>query len=138
MDDVARVRIADILFLDVGRRYANLYDCSLGDVINKWRGSMGLEEVHFSEGPLLAETLKVPFTYCWSPSLVSKPKDWGPHIGKCFAKEAIQGLSTKANYMTQMSVASFSVRHRSTNPSQIWMRSCEMVTYQSISALAVS
>ncbi|KAF4964451.1 hypothetical protein FSARC_7637 [Fusarium sarcochroum] len=55
----------------------------LGDIINKWRGSMGLEGVDFSEGPLMAETLKVPFTYCWSPSLVPKPKDWGPHIDVC-------------------------------------------------------
>lgn len=59
---------------------------SLGDVVNTWRGNLGLEEVDFSEGPLLAETLRVPFTYCWSPSLVPKPKDWGQHIGKCAIK----------------------------------------------------
>lgn len=23
---------------------------------------------------------RIPFTYCWSPSLVPKPKDWGKHI----------------------------------------------------------
>lgn len=34
------------------------------------------------DGPLIAETLKIPFTYCWSPALVPKPKDWGPHIGE--------------------------------------------------------
>lgn len=54
----------------------------LGDVINDWRGELGLEELPFTEGPLLAETLQVPFTYCWSPSLVPKPKDWGQHIGE--------------------------------------------------------
>lgn len=35
-----------------------------------------------SEGALLTETLKVPFTYCWSPALVGKPPDWPSHIGK--------------------------------------------------------
>lgn len=27
-----------------------------------------------------AITCRIPFTYCWSPSLVPKPKDWGSHI----------------------------------------------------------
>lgn len=43
---------------------------------------MDLEPVPMSEGPNLAETLKVPFTYCWSPALVPKPADWPSHIGK--------------------------------------------------------
>lgn len=34
------------------------------------------------DGPLLAEALKIPFTYCWSPALVPKPEDWGSHIGQ--------------------------------------------------------
>lgn len=34
------------------------------------------------DGPMLAEALKVPFTYCWSPALIPKPKDWGSHIGE--------------------------------------------------------
>ncbi|KAJ7489441.1 putative sterol glucosyltransferase [Mycena latifolia] len=55
----------------------------LGDIINKWRGSIDLEPVPVSEGPSLAETLKVPFTYCWSPALVPKPTDWAPHIDIC-------------------------------------------------------
>ena len=33
-----------------------------------------------TEAPFLAETLRVPHTYCWSPGLVPKPKDWGSHI----------------------------------------------------------
>lgn len=53
----------------------------LGDLINEWRYSIDLEPVAFSEGPRLAETLKIPFTYCWSPALVAKPIDWGSHIG---------------------------------------------------------
>lgn len=54
----------------------------LGDVINDWRKSIDLEVVPLSEGPLLAETLEIPFTYCWSPALVPKPEDWAPHIGE--------------------------------------------------------
>lgn len=33
-------------------------------------------------GAGLADYLHVPFTYCWSPSLVPKPKDWPSNIGK--------------------------------------------------------
>ncbi|KAH7123152.1 hypothetical protein EDB81DRAFT_913302 [Dactylonectria macrodidyma] len=55
----------------------------LGDIINLFRESIDLEPVAFSEGPRLAETLKIPFTYCWSPALVPKPADWGSHIDVC-------------------------------------------------------
>jgi UDP:flavonoid glycosyltransferase YjiC (YdhE family) len=55
----------------------------LGDVVNAWRDSIDLAPVPFSEGPGLATTLKVPFTYCWSPSLVPKPDDWSENIDVC-------------------------------------------------------
>ncbi|WYZ35207.1 hypothetical protein EsH8_I_001483 [Colletotrichum jinshuiense] len=55
----------------------------LGDVINEWRRTIDLEEVPFSEGPVLAETQKIPFTYCWSPALVPKPIDWPAYIDVC-------------------------------------------------------
>ncbi|KFA71896.1 hypothetical protein S40288_09517 [Stachybotrys chartarum IBT 40288] len=55
----------------------------LGDVINKWRRSLDLEDVAAFDGPLLAERLRVPFTYCWSPTLIPKPADWGRHIDVC-------------------------------------------------------
>ncbi|KAL4934238.1 uncharacterized protein BDV17DRAFT_248733 [Aspergillus undulatus] len=55
----------------------------LGDVINDWRASLDMEPIPATEGPNLAETLKVPFTYCWSPSMMPKPQDWGPHIDVC-------------------------------------------------------
>jgi hypothetical protein len=55
----------------------------LGDVINKWRKqSLDLEPVPATEGAGIIETLKVPFTYCWSPALVPKPRDWSSHIGQ--------------------------------------------------------
>ncbi|KAJ5593138.1 hypothetical protein N7537_010042 [Penicillium hordei] len=39
------------------------YAMELGDVINEWGSSLSLEPVPGTEGPCLAETLKVPFTY---------------------------------------------------------------------------
>ncbi|KAI9741719.1 MAG: hypothetical protein M1834_000104 [Cirrosporium novae-zelandiae] len=55
----------------------------LGDVINKWRKTMDLEPIPASEGPSLAESLKIPFTYCWSPALIPKPLDWPSHVDVC-------------------------------------------------------
>ncbi|CAI7644449.1 unnamed protein product [Penicillium bialowiezense] len=55
----------------------------LGDLINEWRYSLDLEPIPVTEGPNLAETLKVPFTYCWSPSLMPKPSDWPSYIDVC-------------------------------------------------------
>ncbi|KAI6758011.1 hypothetical protein HG531_003836 [Fusarium graminearum] len=56
---------------------------SLRDLINKWRRSIDLEEVATFDAPMLTQTLKIPFTYCWSPALVPKPADWASHIDVC-------------------------------------------------------
>ncbi|GKZ96441.1 hypothetical protein AnigIFM59636_010691 [Aspergillus niger] len=54
----------------------------LGDVINQWRKQdLDLEPISMSEGPFLLRTLKVPYTYCWSPALVPKPSDWPANFG---------------------------------------------------------
>ncbi|KAH6628959.1 UDP-glucose,sterol transferase [Boeremia exigua] len=55
----------------------------LGDIINKFRRSLDLEAVPTTEGPVLAEALHIPFTYCWSPALIPKPADWPSHIDVC-------------------------------------------------------
>ncbi|KAF3402070.1 Sterol 3-beta-glucosyltransferase UGT80B1 [Penicillium rolfsii] len=55
----------------------------VGDVINRWRKELDLDEVAMFEGPHLAEILKVPFTYCWSPALLPKPSDWPSYIDVC-------------------------------------------------------
>jgi UDP:flavonoid glycosyltransferase YjiC (YdhE family) len=55
----------------------------LGDIINTFRSSLDLEAVPNSVGPVLSESLKVPFTYCWSPALVPKPADWPSYIDVC-------------------------------------------------------
>ncbi|KAJ5923344.1 hypothetical protein N7454_008589 [Penicillium verhagenii] len=55
----------------------------LADVINKWRASIDLGPIPTTEGPGLHEGLKIPFTYCWSPALVPKPRDWPAYVDVC-------------------------------------------------------
>ncbi|KAF2486063.1 putative glucosyl/glucuronosyl transferase [Neohortaea acidophila] len=53
----------------------------LGDTINRFRAKcLDLDPVSLIWAPGMLERLKVPHTYCWSPALIPKPKDWGPHI----------------------------------------------------------
>ncbi|CAO2649706.1 Nn.00g009980.m01.CDS01 [Neocucurbitaria sp. VM-36] len=53
----------------------------LGDIINRFRAKcLGLDPVSLIWAPSMLQRLKVPHTYCWSPALIPKPKDWGPHI----------------------------------------------------------
>ncbi|KAL9089254.1 MAG: hypothetical protein Q9165_005822 [Trypethelium subeluteriae] len=53
----------------------------LGDVINRFRHqSLGLEPISLMWGPGMLARLKIPYTYCWSPALIPKPKDWRSHI----------------------------------------------------------
>ncbi|KAJ6026610.1 uncharacterized protein N7446_004790 [Penicillium canescens] len=64
----------------------------LGDIVNTWRQSLDLEDIPFSEGAGLLETLQIPFTYCWSPALIPKPLDWPDYIDVCgfFFRDAPQ------------------------------------------------
>ena len=53
----------------------------LGDVVNKFRRNvLRLEELSPIWAPSLIHRAKIPCTYCWSPALIPKPKDWGAHI----------------------------------------------------------
>jgi UDP:flavonoid glycosyltransferase YjiC (YdhE family) len=53
----------------------------LGEIINRFRAKcLGLDPVSLIWAPGMLQRLKVPHTYCWSPALIPKPKDWGPHI----------------------------------------------------------
>ena len=56
--------------------------CRVGDIINQFRVStLGLSPLTLRSGPMLADRLKVPWTYCMSPALVPKPADWKNNIG---------------------------------------------------------
>lgn len=53
----------------------------LGDVINRFRvKSLALEPISLIWAPGMLARLRVPHTYCWSPALIPKPKDWGNQI----------------------------------------------------------
>lgn len=53
----------------------------LGDVINKFRkDSLHLDPISTIWGPAILARLRIPFTYCWSPALIPKPRDWNHHI----------------------------------------------------------
>jgi hypothetical protein len=60
----------------------------LGDVINRFRAKcLRLDPVGVIWAPGMLQRLRVPHTYCWSPALIPKPKDWGSHVsvsGFCF------------------------------------------------------
>ncbi|XP_014560771.1 glycosyltransferase family 1 protein [Bipolaris victoriae FI3] len=56
----------------------------LGDIINDWReNTLSLEPIGAIDAAGVMESLQVPYTYCWSPSLVPKPNDWPSHIDVC-------------------------------------------------------
>jgi hypothetical protein len=53
----------------------------LGDVVNKFRRNvLRLEDLSPIWAPSIIQRAKIPYTYCWSPGLIPKPKDWGAHI----------------------------------------------------------
>lgn len=53
----------------------------LGDLINRFRNKeLGLEDINMLRAPGMLQRMKIPHTYCWSPALIPKPKDWGQHI----------------------------------------------------------
>jgi UDP:flavonoid glycosyltransferase YjiC (YdhE family) len=53
------------------------------DLINDFRKDLGLSFLHTHQATRLMIDERVPHTYCWSPSLVPKPNDWGEHIDVC-------------------------------------------------------
>ncbi|CAD6441773.1 343908a9-456e-46f3-8016-4f35469529bc [Sclerotinia trifoliorum] len=76
----------------------------LGDVINRFRErALGLEPISLIWAPGMLSRLRVPYTYCWSPALIPKPKDWGKHI-------SISGfyfLSLASSYTPEPDLAAF-------------------------------
>ncbi|KAI9007232.1 hypothetical protein BC832DRAFT_610422 [Gaertneriomyces semiglobifer] len=52
----------------------------LGDLVNEFRKVLKLKSLSYQQGTNAINELKVPYTYCWSPSLIPKPVDWDDHI----------------------------------------------------------
>ncbi|KAF3002561.1 hypothetical protein E8E13_007825 [Curvularia kusanoi] len=76
----------------------------LGDIINRFRKeSLSLDPISMIWAPAMLARMKVPFTYCWSPALIPKPKDWSHHI-------SIAGfyfLDLAQNYTPEPALAAF-------------------------------
>jgi UDP:flavonoid glycosyltransferase YjiC (YdhE family) len=54
------------------------------DLINEFRKDiLGLPSLYTRQAVRLMIDEHVPFTYCWSPSLVPKPNDWPTYIDIC-------------------------------------------------------
>ena len=51
------------------------------DIVNSFRQEkLGLPALHTRQATFLMIDERVPYTYCWSPALVPKPRDWASHI----------------------------------------------------------
>jgi UDP:flavonoid glycosyltransferase YjiC (YdhE family) len=51
------------------------------DIVNDFRNdTLGLPALHTRQATFMMIDELVPYTYCWSPSLVPKPNDWADHI----------------------------------------------------------
>ena len=76
----------------------------LGDIINRFRRkSLGLDPISLTWAPGMLARLKIPWTYCWSPALIPKPRDWQQHI-------SISGfyfLNLAGNYTPEADLAAF-------------------------------
>ncbi|CAN9319441.1 unnamed protein product [Alternaria alternata] len=76
----------------------------LGDVINRFRkDSLRLDPISGVWAPAMLARLKVPFTYCWSPALIPKPKDWNHHISVA----GFYFLNLASNYTPDPDLAAF-------------------------------
>ena len=54
------------------------------DLINDFRkATLGLPALHTRQAVRLLIDERVPYTYCWSPSVVPRPADWPGHIDVC-------------------------------------------------------
>jgi UDP:flavonoid glycosyltransferase YjiC (YdhE family) len=76
----------------------------LGDIINNFREeTLKLVTLSQAAATTALHRLRIPYTYCWSPALIPKPKDWGSYI-------SISGfyfLSLASNYQPASDLAEF-------------------------------
>ena len=53
----------------------------IGDIVNRFRAKcLGLDPISLVDGPGMLQRLQVPHTYCWSPAVIPKPRDWGADV----------------------------------------------------------
>lgn len=76
----------------------------LGGVINKFReDTLHLEPASVMWTPILSSNNKAPFTYCFSPALIPKPRDWGNNIRVA----GFYFLDLASNYTPEPALAEF-------------------------------
>lgn len=76
----------------------------LGSVTNTFREeTLGLPELSQAAATTAIHRLRIPYTYCWFPVLIPKPKDWGPHIGVA----GFYFLPLGTNYQPEADLAEF-------------------------------
>ncbi|KAJ5999808.1 hypothetical protein N7481_000217 [Penicillium waksmanii] len=76
----------------------------LGDLVNKFRKNvLSLDALDSITAPSLLPRLEIPFSYLWSPALLSKPKDWGKHIDIC----GFSFLPSKSDYTPPNAINEF-------------------------------
>ncbi|KAH8705220.1 putative UDP-glucose,sterol transferase [Talaromyces proteolyticus] len=76
----------------------------LGDLINNFRkNDLALDPLDLIQGPGLANNLKIPYTYLWSPALLPKPEDWSHNIDIC----GFQFLTSETDYQAPHALQEF-------------------------------
>ncbi|KAH8805477.1 hypothetical protein F5884DRAFT_708908 [Xylogone sp. PMI_703] len=105
--------LANIVSSTTGERRTNFVSYALvealmwqglGSVVNRFREkTLFLDPISDLSGPGIVSRLRVPHTYCWSPALIPKPRDWERHIsisGFCF-------LPAESSYTPDSDLAAF-------------------------------
>ncbi|KAJ6010065.1 hypothetical protein N7522_005081 [Penicillium canescens] len=76
----------------------------LGDLVNSWRKNcLALDDLDSITAPSLIHRLRIPYSYLWSPALLSKPKDWPESADIC----GFSFLPSKSDYEPPKEIADF-------------------------------
>ena len=92
------------------------------DIVNNFRKeTLGLPALHTRQATFMMVDERVPYTYCWSPSLVPKPNDWAAHInvsGFFFLKKDATATTTQSKELLEFLglTSSHSHTHQSRSP----------------------
>lgn len=90
------------------------------DLVNNFRReTLALPALHTRQATFMMVDERVPYTYCWSPSLVPKPPDWAAHInvsGFFFLKEDATASKEHPKELLDFLGLSPSHRNRSLSP----------------------
>lgn len=90
------------------------------DIVNNFRKeTLALPALHTRQATFMMVDERVPYTYCWSPSLVPKPDDWAAHInvsGFFFLKKDATAPSNQPKELLEFLGLTSSRRRQSLSP----------------------